>query len=230
MSSTANINGYNLVTTPAGGSGSGNDSSFLVTGLTPNTTYTLAVSSFNLGGQSDVSNVTVTTLPNPPTALSATVLSNTSASVSFIASTGTAAINSYNLTSYPEYITASGGYSPITINGLTANTSYTFTATATNSQGTSLSSSLPSNSITTDSLPNSPSILSVVTTKVLDDGIVVPLTDVAVATPRAGVTSVGLVFITNVEPVPVCAATLVAAPTDVIGPVRLLGATVTVST
>ena len=164
MSSTANINGYNLVTTPAGGSGSGNDSSFLVTGLSPNTTYTLAVSSFNVGGQSDVSNVTVTTLPNPPTALSATVLSNTAASVSFTESTGTAAINSYNLTSYPEYITASGGYSPITINGLTANTSYTFTATATNSQGTSLSSSLPSNSITTNSLPNSPSILSVVTT------------------------------------------------------------------
>jgi hypothetical protein len=45
--------------------------------------------------------------------------------------------------------------------------------------------------------------LSVVTTRVLDVGIVVPLTDVAVATPSAGVTSVGLVFITNVVPVPV---------------------------
>jgi hypothetical protein len=73
-------------------------------------------------------------------------------------------------------------------------------------------------------------ILSVVTTRVLVDGILVPLTDVAVATPSAGVTSVGLVFITKVEPVPVWAATLVAEPTDVIGPVRLLGATVTVST
>ena len=72
--------------------------------------------------------------------------------------------------------------------------------------------------------------LSVVTTKVLVDGIVVPLTDVAVATPSAGVTSVGLVFITKVEPVPVWDATLVAEPTDVIGPVKLDGATVTVST
>jgi hypothetical protein len=69
-----------------------------------------------------------------------------------------------------------------------------------------------------------------VATRVLLDGIVVPLIDVAVATPSTGVTRVGLVFITNVEPVPVWAATLVAEPTDVIGPVKLLGATVTVST
>ncbi len=39
--------------------------------------------------------------------------------------------------------------------------------------------------------------------------------------PKLGVTNVGLVFITNVEPVPVCDATLVAFPTLVIGPVRL---------
>ena len=32
---------------------------------------------------------------------------------------------------------------------------------------------------------------------------------------------VGDVFITNVEPVPVCAATAVALPVEVIGPVRL---------
>jgi len=72
--------------------------------------------------------------------------------------------------------------------------------------------------------------LSVVTTKVLVDGIVVPLIDVAVATPSAGVISVGLVSTTNLVPVPVWDAIEVTAPTDVIGPVRLLGATVTVST
>lgn len=44
---------------------------------------------------------------------------------------------------------------------------------------------------------------------------------VPVAAPMFGVTSVGLVFITNVEPVPVCAATEVALPEDVIGPVKL---------
>jgi hypothetical protein len=68
-----------------------------------------------------------------------------------------------------------------------------------------------------------------VATRVLLDGIAVPLIDVAVATPRTGVISVGVLSITNLLPVPVCEATDVAEPTDVIGPVRLLGAIVTVS-
>ena len=38
--------------------------------------------------------------------------------------------------------------------------------------------------------------------------------------PRFGVTRIGLVFITNVVPVPVCNAMEVALPTEVIGPVR----------
>ena len=42
-----------------------------------------------------------------------------------------------------------------------------------------------------------------VATSVFDVGIVVPLMLVAVATPSAGVVKVGLVCITNVEPVPV---------------------------
>ena len=42
-----------------------------------------------------------------------------------------------------------------------------------------------------------------VATKVLDDGIVVPFIDVAVATPSTGVTKVGLVSTTNLVPVPV---------------------------
>src|SRR3989344_1014165 len=44
--------------------------------------------------------------------------------------------------------------------------------------------------------------------------------EVAVATPKAGVTKVGEVSITKVVPVPVWAATAVALPTEVIGPVR----------
>ena len=42
-----------------------------------------------------------------------------------------------------------------------------------------------------------------VATKVLLDGIVVPLIDVAVATPSTGVIRVGVLSITNLEPVPV---------------------------
>ena len=41
-----------------------------------------------------------------------------------------------------------------------------------------------------------------------------------VGVPKRGVTSVGDVFITNVVPVPVCDATAVALPVEVIGPVR----------
>ena len=44
--------------------------------------------------------------------------------------------------------------------------------------------------------------------------------DVPVATPISGVTSVGDVLITNVSPVPVCESIDVALPTLVIGPVR----------
>jgi hypothetical protein len=50
--------------------------------------------------------------------------------------------------------------------------------------------------------------------------IVLPLIDVAVATPNSGVTSVGDVSITNFVPVPVCDAIEVALPVLVIGPVK----------
>jgi hypothetical protein len=43
----------------------------------------------------------------------------------------------------------------------------------------------------------------------------------ALGVPRSGVVSVGDACITNVVPVPVCAATAVALPVEVIGPVRL---------
>jgi len=50
--------------------------------------------------------------------------------------------------------------------------------------------------------------------------IVILFTVVAVAAPIVGVTKVGLVSTTNLVPVPVCEAMLVAFPTEVIGPVR----------
>ena len=63
--------------------------------------------------------------------------------------------------------------------------------------------------------------LSVVTTNVFEVGIVVLLILVAIAAPKTGVTNVGEVFITNVDPVPVCEATDVVFPALVIGPVKL---------
>jgi hypothetical protein len=44
--------------------------------------------------------------------------------------------------------------------------------------------------------------------------------------PKFGVVRVGVFCITKVEPVPVCAATVVAFPVDVIGPVRFAFVTV----
>lgn len=77
----------------------------------------------------------------------------------------------------------------------------------------------PANSL--DEVDDSTFNLSVVTTNVFDVGMVVLLILVAVAAPKTGVTNVGEVFITNVEPVPVCDATDVAFPELVIGPVKL---------
>jgi len=68
---------------------------------------------------------------------------------------------------------------------------------------------------------DSADILSEVVTKVFDEGIAVPLIELAVADPISGATKNGEVFITKTEPDPVCEATDVALPTEVIGPVRL---------
>ncbi|MGI2176508.1 fibronectin type III domain-containing protein [Shewanella ulleungensis] len=71
------------------------------------------------------------------------------ASVSFTApaNNGGAAITAYTVTSSPGGFTASGTGSPLTVAGLTNGTAYTFSVTATNSAGTSGSSST-SNSVT----------------------------------------------------------------------------------
>jgi hypothetical protein len=82
--------------------------------------------------------------PDPPTGVTADVY-NTSAVVGFQApsgcwSDGGSPITSYTVTSSPDGITASGKSSPITLTGLSEGAAYTFTVTATNSEGPSLPS------------------------------------------------------------------------------------------
>jgi uncharacterized repeat protein (TIGR02543 family) len=93
------------------------------------------------------------TAPNAPTIGTAEAMSSTSASVPFSApaSNGGATITTYTATSTPGGLTGTvsqSGSGAITVNGLTPDTNYTFTVTATNSAGTSTPSSA-SNSIKT---------------------------------------------------------------------------------
>jgi hypothetical protein len=98
-------------------------------------------------------------VPNPPTSVTATA-GNTTASVAFTAPlfTGGSPITSYTVTSNDGSESASSAASPITVPGLTNDTAYTFTVTATNVTGTSVASA-PSNSVTptTATAPGSPS-------------------------------------------------------------------------
>ena len=102
----------------------------------------------------------MTSAPDSPTSVTATSTGDTTANVSFTApaSDGGATITSYTATSSPGGITESisqAGSGTISMTGLTAGTSYTFTVTATNSAGTGSASSA-SNAITTVGAPSAP--------------------------------------------------------------------------
>jgi len=82
-------------------------------------------------------------VPDAPTAVYASVIpGNPQATVSFTApaDNGGSIVTGYTVTSNPGNITASGSQSPITVTGLTNGVSYTFTVTATNVIGNSVSS------------------------------------------------------------------------------------------
>jgi len=93
------------------------------------------------------------TVPGAPTIGTATATGSTTATVAYTApaSNGGSVITSYTATSSPSGITGTlsqAGSGTITVSGLAASTSYTFTVTATNAIGTGPASAA-SNSITT---------------------------------------------------------------------------------
>ena len=102
-----------------------------------------------VAANSNATSAVIANVPLAPTIGTAAVASSTSATVAFTApDTGGSAITGYTATSTPGSITHTGASSPITVSGLTPNTAYTFTVTATNAIGTGAASAA-SNSITT---------------------------------------------------------------------------------
>lgn len=145
----ATIRSYTVTASPGGAMASGSASPLTVTGLSNGTSYTFTVTATNVAGigapSSASSPITLARAPDAPTGVSASA-GDGKAAVSFSApaSDGGAAISSYTVTASPGGATASGGSGPITVSGLANCTSYTFTVTATNSVGTSGSSSASS--------------------------------------------------------------------------------------
>jgi hypothetical protein len=138
------------------GTSSGTTSPLTVTLLPNNTVYSVTLTATNAIGTSTASTgpyFKTPAVPDAPTIGTATVVGQ-STQVAFTPSANNngATITSYTAVSSPGGITTSGSSSPITMSGLSTNTSYTFTVYATNSIGNSASSAA-SNSITTPAIP-----------------------------------------------------------------------------
>ena len=119
-----------------------------VTGLSSNTLYYFKVAALNAQGTGSYSSSTSkATLPNAPTALSGTTVSNTSISLSWTAPSGTAT-SDYEIKYSSDNITfntVTDGVSTstsVTLTGLSANQMYYFKVAAINSAGTGAFSSV----------------------------------------------------------------------------------------
>ena len=157
------ITQYTAVSSPGGITGVVNQAgsgTITVNGLTTGTTYTFTVFATNALGNSPSSapSNTIKTfgVPDAPIIGTASAINSTSASVSFTAPAynGGATITSYTAVSSPGGLTGSvsqSGSGSITVSGLSASTTYTFSVYATNTYGNSANSS-SSNSITTPAI------------------------------------------------------------------------------
>ena len=154
---SSSITGYTVSSNVGGFTATSTSSPISITGLTPNSSYTFTVVATNASGNSLPSSASnsitaQTTVPNPPTGVSASMNVN-SATISFSAPSfnGGASISGYTVTSSPGGFTGTGSSSPITVTGLSPSTAYTFSVVATNSVG---NSSAGTGSGTTLALPS----------------------------------------------------------------------------
>jgi len=159
------ITGYTASSSPAGFIVGGAGSPISVTGLPSSTQYSFTVTATNANGNSNssvASNlVTTTTVPQAPTINSVTRTSSTVVTLSYTAgATGGSAITSYTVTSSPSISLSYNASNPTTLTGTYAlDQAYTFTMTATNANGTSLSSNT-STSIVPNFSPGNQTFLS----------------------------------------------------------------------
>jgi hypothetical protein len=99
--------------------------------------------------------------PKQPTVVSATdvgtgrAYNNGAVTVSFSLPGDSPAATSYTVTSSPGGFTATGASSPLTVEGLLSDTSYTFTVVATNASGNSIASAA-SSAVTATTVPATP--------------------------------------------------------------------------
>lgn len=135
------------------GTATGSSSPLTVTGLPNNTVYSVSVYATNSIGNGPTQNswpyIKTPSAPAAPTIGTATLVGS-NVSVSFTAPTTNngSAVTSYIVTSSPGGFTGTGSTSPITVSGLAATTSYTFSVQAVNIVGTGPASAA-SNSVTT---------------------------------------------------------------------------------
>ncbi|MGO9017794.1 MAG: choice-of-anchor tandem repeat GloVer-containing protein [Syntrophobacteraceae bacterium] len=144
------ITGYTVTSSPGGkkASGPATATSIIVKGLTNGDSYTftvMAVNKIGIGPASSPSNPPVTPGPLPvaPANVTATATGGSGSGEAKVNFTVTAADSgdTYTVTPSPDpgSVTGTGAGSPILVSGLTPGDSYTFTVTATNSIGSTVS-------------------------------------------------------------------------------------------
>ena len=149
---------YRVTSSPGGLTNTGTTAPILISGLTTGTSYTFTVNATNIVGTSTSSqasnSITASDVPGAPTSISAVSVNSHNVNVSFTApaNNGGASITSYVAISSPGNISNTGTSSPITVNGLTSGTSYTFQVAAINSAGTGAYSTASNTVIPTPSL------------------------------------------------------------------------------
>ena len=157
----APITRYTATSSDGQFSGTSNDvSAIVIPGLTNGVGYVFSVTAENIAGtgppSANSTAVAPRTVPGAPTHAAATPGLG-QASVSFTPPTtdGGVAIIDYTVRSTPGNFTGTGTGSPIVVSGLTNGVSYSFTVTARNAAGSSISSTA-SNSVTPGVTPNPP--------------------------------------------------------------------------